>query len=144
MQVCLAVLSLVWAVSCSSSASPSPETVIGADGQSLWLIQPARCDDGGSCSPGVFINRFYYPLNCGPPWVADEQLGEVFAVSGGTPGVPPQARTIVGTDPGTLALRSSSCDGAGDGWVASSGGYRDTWFGETDPSRTQATPVSQP
>ena len=61
---------------CSDDAGvPSPEVVELGDGAHVWAIEDAECSEDSACGLGVYINRWYYGIDCGFPVVEEAQLG---------------------------------------------------------------------
>lgn len=122
---------------CSDDAGvPSPEVVELGDGSRVWVIEDAECSEDSACGLGVYINRWYYGIECSFPAVEESQLGDVFAV--GEDARVEEARIIAGRSPSSLALRLREPDC--DGWVASDGQFDNHGLDDPPSDPKQAPP----
>jgi hypothetical protein len=129
---------------CSDEGVPSPASTTLEDGTTVWKIQDAPCPDGADCGAGVYINRWYYGVDCGYPAVDEQSLGAVFAVGESPPSGPvaivnvSEARSINGESPERLALRLD-CP-TGERWISSPGQFDDSGLDDPPSEPTQQPP----
>ena len=98
-------LVLLALAACADEGVPSPATATLADGTKVWRIQrQPPCPDNAACDIGVYINRWYYSVDCEGQPLDEATLGEVFAVGDGPGLYADEARIIEGRGPETLAL----------------------------------------
>lgn len=123
---------------CSGSIGvPSPATEQLSDGTNVWRIQRAECDDGSACGVGVYVNRWYYAIDC-VTHVDESQLGAVFAIDTRDETPVAEARMMQGRTPSTLALhvRGSICAG----WFESHGRFDDHGLDDPPTNPRQSLP----
>jgi hypothetical protein len=128
---------------CSNNAVPSPATATLADETVVWQIQEQPpCPDGADCGIGVYINRWYYDVNCDGEPLEVSTLGTTFAISDEDLLVD-EARTITGLSPETLALhvRDGNAPCHNDRWISSIGIFDDDGLDEPPKVPHQRPPT---